>query len=453
MTHILHNDAYQLFMLYSHWKNNRADTIATAEAFFRKVPSPLGTQEVIMSGAYRIAELMDAVASSLVDITVEDLRQLMPDEVSLREDLVDFHEWLLTKFHTSLRQVEVLCAPDSSHLYFDFPAVQVTGPIGWVHLLETPILSILNSSVRTASIARRIVHSTPASVSLLEFGSRRTHEEAAVHTAVDAIVGGFSYTSNLAAGKKYGAPVSGTMAHSFVMSYGVGRELDAFKEYLSAFPFSHSLLIDTYDIRTGLLRAIRASFETGIPLRSVRIDSGDPLQVVPFVRDLLDGVGLGGTRIILSGDFDEEKIAKLFAKSVSFPVDGIGVGSRISSPDFSMGFVYKLVEVNGQPVIKLSGNKSSLPGKKVWARKDTAAILTFEGDELLEGSVPMLCPLPKEKLELTSHRNHLFKGTECTSFQKKRVMDLYHETIQRHKESVDPPVFMGVHLVTGVSDG
>ena len=442
MTHVLHNDAYQLFMLYSHWKNNRAGTIATAEAFFRKVPSPLGTQEVIMSGAYRIAELMDTVAASMKDITLDVLEQLMPEEVALGEDLKVFHEWLSTHFLHSFEQVDVLCAPDAAHLYYDFPAVQVTGPIGWVHLLETPILSILNSSVRTASIARRIVHHTPSSVSLLEFGSRRTHEEAAVHTAVDAIVGGFSYTSNLAAGKKYGAPVSGTMAHSFVMSYGVGGELDAFKDYLSAFPTSHSLLIDTYDIRTGLLRAIRASFETGIPLRSVRVDSGDPLQVVPFVRDLLDGIGLRGTRIILSGDFDEENIAKLFVKSLSFPVDGIGVGSRISSPNFSMGFVYKLVEANQQPVVKLSGNKSSLPGKKVWARKDTTAILTFEGDEVLDGSVPMLRPLPKSMLELTSHRNYLFKGIECTSFQKKRVMNLYHETIQRCKESEDPPIFV-----------
>lgn len=432
--YITNTDFYQLAMVYSHWRSGRHKVLATAEAYFRRVPTDLSANDIIMSGAYRIAELVHT--SSFLDsvslITKDLLESFIP-----HGHVDDFHAWLHNDFVQSFKRVSIVCAPDGERIYYDHPVVQVCGPICWVHLLETQILSILNSSVRTASLAHKIRRVTPSRISLFEFGTRRIHEAQAVHVAVDSIVGGFDATSNLEAGRVYGTPVRGTMAHSYVMSYGLGGELSAFKDFLRSYPETNSLLIDTYDVRKGILNAIRASFETHIPLNAVRLDSGEIKSLVPFIRTTLDGMGFSGTKIVVSGDFCEEKISSL---GQFIPIDGIGIGSRISDPGFSMGFVYKLVASEGKPVIKMAGNKTSLPGAKIWTKlgscsylydttADTATLSERTvGESVLVDSARIFFP----RLKMEDVRSRI-SAPPCVSFSRSSVSECYHNTLEAHK--------------------
>ncbi len=376
---IFHNDAYQLSMLYAHWKNGRASTLATAEAFFRRYPHtryPGGTEDidtVIMAGAYRLNEMLNS--SEFRDpFSYDDMAYIQNHVLRVSDDEFEpFETYLRETFPQELASLEVSYVRDGEILYWDFPTVQVTGPIGAVHMLETPILSILNSSVRAATLARKI-RNVAGEMKLIDFSTRRQDEAAAVHTAVAAVIGGFDATSNLEAGRVYHVPVSGTMAHAYVLSYGMQGELRAFKEFIRTYPETHVLLVDTFDIMAGVANAMRASFETQIPLKAVRLDSGVWTETLPAVRRLLDMMGFTETKIIVSGDFAEPLIRELRIAGVLPLVDGIGIGSRLASPDFSMGFVYKLVEVDGCPVMKMSGAKSSLPGRKMWLKNSDPPI-------------------------------------------------------------------------------
>jgi len=372
------NDAYQLSMLYAHWARPRPSVRATSEAYFRKFNRQSDVGMVVMAGAYRINHLIHSpefkqpFAPSDMELVQSILR--VP-----AEPFAHFASYLLNEFPAELAALKIRYARDGEPLYPDFPAVQVTGSVGAGHMVETLILGILNRSVRAATIARRIRHAAGGSnVKLLDFSTRRDDPDAAVHTGVAAFIGGFNGTSNMEAGRLYGIPVSGTMAHAYVLSFGMQGEMQAFMDFLHAFPNTHCLLVDTFDIQKGIANAIRASLTTGIPLRAIRIDSGNPLQTVPAARNLLDLMGQRETRIVVSGDFDED----LVSKTRGLPIDVIGIGSRLGSPDWSMGFVYKLVEIAGAPVMKLAGAKSSLPGKKRWIASPSGNRLELESESV-----------------------------------------------------------------------
>jgi nicotinate phosphoribosyltransferase len=193
-------------------------------------------------------------------------------------------------------------------------------------------------------------------------GSRRTHEEAAVAAARASYLAGFAYTSNLAAGQRYGIPTAGTAAHAFTLLHD--DEPAAFASQVAALGKNTTLLVDTYDIAQGIRNAIAVA---GPDLRAIRIDSGDLSVLAQQSRELLDSLGATETKIVVSGDLDEYAIAALAAE----PVDMYGAGTAVvtGSGAPTAGLIYKLVEVEGRPVVKRSEHKATVGGRKVAVRR------------------------------------------------------------------------------------
>ena len=246
-------------------------------------------------------------------------------------------------------------------LYFpQSPILTVSGTFAEAVILETLILSILNHDSAIASAAARMV-SAAGGRPIIEMGSRRTHEQAAVSSARAAYLAGFASTSNLAASRRYGVPTAGTAAHAFVLLHD--DEASAFRAQLDSLGAGTTLLVDTYDIARGIERAIETA---GAELGAIRIDSGDLAVMARHAREQLDRLQATGTRIVVSGDLDEFSIAALAAA----PVDAYGAGTAVvtGSGAPTAGFVYKLVEVDGRPVAKRSEHKASHGGRKTVLR-------------------------------------------------------------------------------------
>ena len=245
------------------------------------------------------------------------------------------------------------------------PLVRVSAPVAEAQLVETALLSTVLFQTMIASKAVRVVEAARGRV-VVEFGGRRAHgTEAAMYAARAACLGGFRATSNLDAGFRFDLPVSGTMAHSWVMAQP--DELTAFRRYLDTHGARSVLLIDTYDP----LAATRSIVEAGLRPGGVRLDSGDLDRQSRAVRAILDAGGCAGTQILASGDLDEHRIAELVASDA--PIDGFGVGTALSTSwdAPALSGVYKLVEIERDgamvPLMKHSPGKQSLPGaKQVW---------------------------------------------------------------------------------------
>jgi nicotinate phosphoribosyltransferase len=228
-------------------------------------------------------------------------------------------------------------------------------------ILETLILSVLNHDVAVASAASRMWVQAQGRP-LIEMGSRRTHEQAAVASARAAWIAGFDTTSNLAAGQRYGIPTAGTAAHAFTLLHD--SEEDAFRAQLDALGTGTTLLVDTFDTLEGVRRAIALA---GPDLGAVRLDSGDLARLAWDARAILDEAGNTGTRIIATSDLDEYAIAELRAA----PIDVFGVGTSVvgGSGHPAAGLVYKLVEVDGRSVAKTSAGKASVGRRKLARRQ------------------------------------------------------------------------------------
>ncbi len=241
------------------------------------------------------------------------------------------------------------------------PVLTVEGTFAEAVLLETLVLSILNHDSAVASAAARMAY-TAGDRPCIEMGSRRTHEESAVAAARAAYLAGFATTSNLAAGHRYGVPTAGTAAHSWTLLHE--KEADAFRAQVEALGVGTTLLVDTYDIASGIATAVEVA---GPELGAVRIDSGDLAVLAHQTRDQLDALGARNTRILLSGDLDEYALAAL----ATAPVDAYGVGTSVvtGSGAPTAGFVYKLVEVEGRAVAKRSEDKASHGGRKTAVRR------------------------------------------------------------------------------------
>jgi nicotinate phosphoribosyltransferase len=217
---------------------------------------------------------------------------------------------------------------------------------------------------------------------IIEMGSRRTHEHAAIASARAAYLAGFASTSNLAAGARYGVPTSGTAAHAFTLLHD--DERGAFASQVEAFGVGTTLLVDTYDIARGVETAVEVA---GPGLGAIRIDSGDLGVMARHAREQLDRLGATGTRIVVSGDLDEFAIAALAAA----PVDVYGAGTAVATGSGAptSGMVYKLVEVDGRPVAKRSEDKVSRGGRKTAIRAHKPSGTAIE-EIVLTGPVPDL---------------------------------------------------------------
>lgn len=356
-------------MLAAALRDGTAHRRTTFEVFARRLPE--GRRYGVVAGTARF---------------VEALAQFTFDESALAA-LSDFCDRETLAFLADYRfrgDIDGYC---EGELYFPgSPVLSVHGTFGECVVLETLALSILNHDTAIASAAARMVSAADGRT-MIEMGSRRTHELAAVAAARAAYIAGFTGTSNLEAQRTYGVPALGTSAHAFTLLYTVGPvglgdeplgrrtsewEKAAFKAQVEALGVGTTLLVDTYDITQGVANAVEVA---GRDLGAVRIDSGDLGVLARQVRAQLDGLGARNTRIVVSGDLDEYAIAALRVE----PVDIYGVGTSVvtgsGAPTASM--VYKLVEVDGLPVEKRSSHKESHGGRKQAMRtcKDTGTIL------------------------------------------------------------------------------
>ncbi|MCX5069521.1 nicotinate phosphoribosyltransferase [Micromonospora lupini] len=339
-------DHYELTMVSAALKDGTADRRCVFEVFSRRLPS--GRRYGVVAGTARLIEL------------IRDFR-FDPTEVDFlrRTGVVDeaAAAWL-----TDYRFTGDIDGYAEGELFFPgSPILTVSGGFAECVVLETVALSVLNHDCAVAAAAARMVTAARGRA-LIEMGSRRAHEEAAVAAARAAYLAGFRFTSNLAAGERYGIPTAGTAAHAFTLLHDDERA--AFASQVATLGKDTTLLVDTYDISQGIRNAIAVA---GPELRAIRIDSGDLAVIAQQSRELLDSLGATETKIIVSGDLDEYSIAALAAE----PVDMYGAGTAVvtGSGAPTAGLVYKLVEVEGRPVVKRSEHKATIGGRKVAVRR------------------------------------------------------------------------------------
>ena len=277
------------------------------------------------------------------------------------------------------------------------PILRVSAPLIEAQIVETFLLNCITFQTMVASKAAR-VSLAAGERDFLDFSLRRDHgADAGLKAARAAYVAGASATSNVLAGKMFGIPVSGTMAHSYVMAFE--SETEAFRAFARDFPDQAILLIDTFDVAQGARRAVEVARDLaseGVVLKGVRIDSGDLAALTRQVREILDEAGLTETRIILSGDLDEYRVKEMLDAGV--PVDTFGVGTQMGTSADSpfLGGVYKLVAEAGVPKVKLSAGKVTLPGVKQVFRVTEASTMERDvitlADETIEGGRGLLEP-------------------------------------------------------------
>ena len=247
------------------------------------------------------------------------------------------------------------------------PVLQVEAKIIEAQIIETILLNILNFQTLIATKASRMRHAA-AGCTLIDFGLRRAQGPGGYYASRAAFIGGFNSTSNVIAGREYGIPVSGTMAHSYIESYD--DELTAFRNYADVHPFDSVLLVDTYDtLNSGLPNAVKVAKEMemkGHRLSGVRLDSGDLAYLARRSREILDNAGLHYVKIAASNQLDENIIKSLLEQHAPIDVFGVGTSLITGHPDASLDGVYKLALSNGKPRIKLSDNvnKFTLPHRK-----------------------------------------------------------------------------------------
>lgn len=348
MTAALLTDKYELTMLAAALRDGSAGRTTTFEAFARRLPA--GRRYGVVAGTGRF---------------LEALGEFIFDDEALAP-LTSFLDSATLDYLRDFRFTGDIDGYAEGELYFPgSPILSVTGTFAECVLLETLALSIFNHDTAIASAAARMV-SAAAGRTLIEMGSRRTHEQAAVASARAAYLAGFAGTSNLEANRRYGIPAMGTSAHAFTMLHTTDAGPDekaAFRAQVEALGAGTTLLVDTYDVTTGVANAIAVA---GTGLGAVRIDSGDLGVLARRVRHQLDELGATRTQIVVSGDLDEFSIASLRAD----PVNSYGVGTSVATgsgaPTASM--VYKLVEVDGLPVQKRSSRKESHGGRKAGMR-------------------------------------------------------------------------------------
>ncbi|OJX65758.1 MAG: nicotinate phosphoribosyltransferase [Micrococcales bacterium 73-13] len=353
-------DRYELTMLDAAMGSGRHERQGVFEVFARHLPA--GRRYGVVAGTGRLVELIEAFRFG-----DEELAWLREHEI-VRPAAID---WL-----ADYRFRGTLTGYREGELYFPgSPILRVDGTFADAVVLETLILSVLNHDSAVASAASRMANAAEGRP-IAEMGSRRTGEASAVAAARAAFIAGFSATSNLEAGRTWGIPTMGTAAHAFTLLHD--SEEEAFAAQVAALGPGTTLLVDTYDITTGVETAVRVA---GPGLGAVRIDSGDLPVVVAQVRAQLDALGATGTRITVTNDLDEYSIAALRAA----PVDAFGVGTSVvtGSGHPAAGMVFKLVartddEGRWVAVAKQSTGKATVGGRKIPIRRTADGVAVEE---------------------------------------------------------------------------
>jgi nicotinate phosphoribosyltransferase len=258
---------------------------------------------------------------------------------------------------------DVYAVDEGTPVFANEPILEVVAPLPQAQLVETLIMNQVHLQTVLASKAQRVV-TAAAGRPVIDFGARRMHGiDAAIKAARAFYIGGVAATSNVLAGKRYGVPVAGTMAHSYIQAHD--DEMAAFRGFARLYPDT-VLLVDTYDTLAGVRNVIQLAKELGedFRIKAVRLDSGDLLTLSRAARLLLDAAGLGQVEIFASGGLDENAILDLLSSGA--PIDGFGVGTSMGVAEDAptLDIAYKLCEYAGEGRLKLSTGKPVLPGRK-----------------------------------------------------------------------------------------
>ncbi len=359
-------DLYQLNMMQAYLDHGETQ-IAVFEFFVRTLPER--RRFLLAAGLEQALDYLENLRFSAADI------DWLKSTGRFKPNLLDY----LRDFRFT---GDVHAMPEGTAFFASEPILRVTAPMPQAQLVETRLINILHFQSLVAAKAARCLLAAPGKL-LVDFGLRRAHgAEAGLMAARASYLAGFAGTATVLAGEKFGIPLYGTMAHSFIEAFD--DEAAAFEAFARARPDGLTLLLDTYDTEAAARKVVALAPKlkaSGITIRSVRLDSGDLTALAKSVRNILDQGGLGDVAIFASGGLDEDSLAALVQKNA--PIDGYGVGTSLTtSADVpNVDCVYKLQEYAGVARRKRSEKKATWPGRKqVWRR--LGADGRMEGDIL-----------------------------------------------------------------------
>lgn len=357
----LFTDLYQLTMAQGYWLSGKESEQATFSMHFRNYPFDGGY--AVACGMAQLAQIIDEYG-----FDEEDIAYLRSVEAPKGGPLFD--ERFLEYLADMRLAIDVDAVQEGTVVFPNEPLVRVQGPIMQCQLIETALLNVVNFQTLVATKAARVCRAAKGAP-VAEFGLRRAQGIGGVWASRAAVVGGCASTSNVLAGKMFDIPVSGTHAHSWVMSFD--DELESFREYARLFPNNCTLLVDSFDVEQGVRNAITVGLEMrerGERLAGIRIDSGDLAWLSKMARRMLDEAGLEDVGIVLSNDLDESTIKSILDEGA--PVTAWGVGTKLACAydQPSLGGVYKLsaVKPDGEAEwsdrlkVSESAAKTTIPG-------------------------------------------------------------------------------------------
>ena len=393
-------DFYELTMSNGYFINNLKDDIAVFDLFYRKNPD---------DAAYSIFVGLEDIINYILNLHFDD------EDINYLRSLNIFNDDFLNYLRNFKFSGDLYAFKEGSIVYPNVPLVTVVAPLIDCQLLETAMLATINHETLIATKANRIVLASKGR-SVSDFGARRAHNiDSALYGAKAAYIGGVNSTATTLAGQLFNIPVSGTMAHSWVMAFD--SEYEAFLSYAKLYPSNTILLIDTYDvINSGLKNAIKVAKDYLIPngykLKGVRIDSGDLAYLSKKTRKILDENGLNDTIIIASNSLDEYKISSLIEQGAKLDSFGVGENLITSKSDPAFGGVYKLAGIYKnnvlEPKIKISATLEKITNpsfKEVYRlyneeNKAIGDLLTLK-DEIIDENTQIVDPLkPWKKIDL-----------------------------------------------------
>lgn len=412
-------DFYELTMSNGYFINNLKDDIAVFDLFYRKNPD---------EAAYSIFVGLEDIINYILNLHFDD------EDINYLKSLNIFNDNFLNYLRNFKFSGDLYAFKEGSIVYPNVPLVTVVAPLIDCQMLETAMLATVNHETLIATKANRIVLASKGR-SVSDFGARRAHNiDSALYGAKAAYIGGVNSTATTLAGQLFNIPVSGTMAHSWVMAFD--NEYEAFLSYAKLYPSNTILLIDTYDvINSGLKNAIKVAKDYLIPngykLKGVRIDSGDLAYLSKKARKILDENGLNDTIIIASNSLDEYKISSLIEQGAKLDSFGVGENLITSKSDPVFGGVYKLAGIYKnnvlEPKIKISATLEKITNpsfKEVYRlyneeNKAIGDLLTLK-DEIIDENTQIIDPLkPWKKIDL---RQFKIKKMHHKIFEKGKLI-------------------------------
>ena len=412
----LTTDLYQLTMAQGYWQHGRRLDRASFYLSMRRTP---------FGGGFAVAAGLEQVVSFLQGLRFE------PEDIDYLRSLNggDGRPLFAPEFLDALPAldlaVSLAAVPEGTAVFAREPLLRVEAPLLVGQLIETPILNIVNFQTLVATKAARLCHIAAAGQPVLEFGLRRAQGfDGALSASRAAYLGGCIASSNVEAGQRFGIPLRGTHAHSWVQAFDTERE--AFSAFADTMPNNCVLLVDTYDVERGIEHAIATAARLarcGQRLLGIRLDSGDLLQQSRLARRRLDEAGLEDVAVVVSDNLDERRIQELRRAGAAIDIWGVGTRLVTAAGGGALGGVYKLSairragETRWRPVFKLGAGvgKASLPGR-LQVRRYRAAGGALERDVIYAldeeaGGTPDLAPEGgSDLLEPVLERGRLLKS-------------------------------------------